>query len=210
MTHFVAAIAFLVLCHSSSVVQLPSQDPGHKEDAQVAGVNFSVPNDFNLEKSAESRMAFMRHKKYDLALFVAVPERAADDNYLTSLSDSLVSQLSSNDKKFRWKLLLDGPDSKVSKFQTASGSTKGFNGKKFFQTHYITVKVKDQQVLVGYITQLGQHGNNQRFLFESEGEGGMSMPGWYAQAHILASITGEKYAEINPGTFIRADPVKKN
>ena len=210
MTHFVAAAAFLVLCLSSSAAQLPSQDPGHKEDAQVSGVNFSVPNDFNLEKSAEPRIAFMRHKKYDLALFVAIPERAPDDHYLTSLSDSLVSQLSPKDKKFRWKLLLDGPDSKVSKFQTASGSTKGFNGKKFFQTHYIAVKVKDQQVLVGYITQLGQHSNNQRFLFDLEGEGGASMPGWYAQAHILASITGEKYAEINPGTFIRADPVKKN
>lgn len=210
MTHFVAGIAFLVLCLSSSAAQLPSQDPGHKEDAQFAGVNFSVPNGFNLEKSAEPRIAFMRHKKYDLALFVAVPEGAADDNYLTSLSNSLVSHLSPNDKEFRWKMLLDGPDSKVSKFQTASGSTKGFNGKKFFQIHYITVNVKDHQFLVGYITQLGQHGNNQRFLFESEGEGGMSMPGWYAQAHILASITGEKYAEINPGTVIRADPVKKN
>ena len=210
ITRVVAGTAFLLLCLSYVAAQLPSQDPGHKEDAQVAGVNFSVPNDFNLEKSAEPRIAFMRHKKYDLALFVAVPESAADDNYLTSLANSLVSVMSPNEKNFRWKMLLDGPDNKVSKFQTASGSSKGFNGKKFFQTHYITVKVKDQQILVGYITQLGQHGNDQKFLFELEGIGGASMPGWYAQAHILASVTGEKYAQINPGTVIRADPVKNN
>ena len=34
------------------------------------------------------------------------------------------------------------------------------------------------------------------------------MPGWYAQAHIIASVTGEKYEQINPGTVI-SGPIKK-
>jgi len=210
IARLVGGLAFLLLSLGSSAAQLPSQDPGHKEDAHVAGVNFSVPNSFNVESGAELRIAFMRHKKYDLALFVAVPERTADDNYLTSLSESLVSQLAPNDKNFRWKVLPSATDSKVSKFQTAGGNTKGFNGKKFFLTNYITVNVNDREILVGYITQLGEYDNSQRYLFDSEGAAGASMPGWYAQAHILASITGEKYAEINPGTFIRGTPLKKN
>jgi hypothetical protein len=37
----------------------------------------------------------------------------------------------------------------------------------------------------------------------------MSMPGWYAQAHVIASITGEKYERINPGTEIIGTPLKK-
>jgi len=208
VARLVAGIAFLVLSLGSLAAQLPSQDPGHKANAQVAGIKFSVPNSFNLERRADPRIAFMRHKEYDLALFVAVPERVVDDNYLTSLSDSLVSQLSPSDKNFRWKVLLSEPDHKVSKFQTASGNTKGFNGERFFQIDYITVKVNDHEILVGYITRLGQHSNNSKFLFDLEGAGGMSMPGWYAQAHILASITGEKYVEINPGTVIHATPVK--
>jgi hypothetical protein len=67
-----------------------------------------------------------------------------------------------------------------------------------------------REVLVGYITQLGNDHNEARYLFEQEGACGMSMPGWYAQAHILASITGEKYEQINPGTSIIAEPVKRN
>jgi hypothetical protein len=47
-------------------------------------------------------------------------------------------------------------------------------------------------------------------LFELKGVGGMSMPGWYAQAHILASVTGEKYEDINPGTEIIGTLPKKN
>lgn len=151
----------------------------------------------------------MRHEQYDLALFVAVPGKQADDQYLTSLSNRLVSQLFPNEKSFRWKLLPSDSDKKVSRFQTADGSAKGFNDKKLFETHYISVKVKDREILVGYITQLGQFSNNAKFLFDLKGSAGMSMPGWYAQAHILASITDEKYEEINPGTFIIGPTIKK-
>lgn len=39
------------------------------------------------------------------------------------------------------------------------------------------------------------------------------VPDWYAQAHIIASLTGEKYTEINSGTSIKAIDItvpKKN
>jgi hypothetical protein len=207
---FLIILALTLLNFGSAAAQSYSQDPGHKENAEIAGVKFSVPNSFNLEKSADAKVAFMRHDKYDLALFVAVPEGQTDDNYLTNLSNTLVSQLFPKEKDFKWKILPVDTKNKVSKFQTASGHTKGFNGDKFFQTDYMTVKVKDREVLVGYITQLGQFNNSGKFLFDLKGVGGMSMPGWYAQAHILASLTGEKYQEINPGTVIIGTPVKKN
>jgi hypothetical protein len=208
--YVLSSVVFVMLCCVAASAQLPSQDPGHKEDAEVAGVKFSVPNSFNLEKSSDSRVAFMRHKEYDLALFVTVPGQQIDHKYLTSLSNTLVSLLFPKEKDFRWKLLPRESVRKVSKFQTAGGNSKGFNGKKFFQTDYIIVKVKDQEVLVGYITQLGQFSNNAKYLFDLEGVGGGSMPGWYAQAHILASITSEKYEDINPGTVIRVTPVRRN
>jgi len=197
-------------CFVVASAQLPSQDPGHKEDAEVVGVKFSVPNSFNLEKCSDSRVAFMRHKKYDLALFVAVPEKQVDDDYLTSLSNTLTSQLFPKEKDLRWKLLPSDSNERVSKFQVAGGNTKGFNGERLFQTDYITVKVRDREILVGYITQLGQFSNDAKYLFNLKGVGGMSMPGWYAQAHILASVTGERYEDINPGTVIQGTPVKKN
>ena len=204
-------VLFLVgLSSRIAAVQLRSQDPGHKESARVAGVEFSVPKGFILEKTSDSRVAFMRHNKYDLALFVAVPEKQVDDEYLTVLSNTLVSQLFPAEKEFRWKLLPSESDTRVSQFQTASGNTKGFNAKRLFQTDYITVRVNERTILVGYITQLGEFSNNAKYLYDLKGVAGMSMPGWYAQAHVLASVTGEEYERINPGTSIHAIPVKKN
>lgn len=78
---------------------------------------------------------------------------------------------------------------------------------KFVQTDYLTLKVKGRDVVVGYITQLGPD-RNAKFLFNLKGVAGGSMPGWYAQAHLIASLTGEKYEEINPGTVING-PIKK-
>ena len=208
--HLLLGFVLVVSVFRAASAQLPSQDPGHREDSAVAGVRFSVPNSFILRRTSDLRVAFMRHKKYELGLFVAVPEKQVDDAYLTSLSNKLVSQLFPKGKGFRWKVLPTTSDSKVSKYETASGSIKGFNNEKLFQIHYITVRVNDHDILVGYVTQLGQYATNARYLFDLDGIAGMSMPGWYGQAHVLASVTGEKYEEINPGTEIRVTPLKKN
>lgn len=199
-------VSFVLMSVSSVCAQLPSQDPGSKQKTAIDGVKFSVPRNFNLEASSDPRVAFMRHEKYDLALFVALPNKT-DDNYLTALSNTLVSQLFPTEKEFRWKLSPLDEDGKVSRFQTVSGSTKGFNNKRAFQTHFIAIKVDGREILVGYIIQIGQWNNDAKALFEREEESGMSMPGWYAQAHTIASITGEKYKEINPGTVIKGSPV---
>lgn len=203
---FLLIFVFVVAALSSvSAQRIPSQDPGHKEDAEVARVKFSVPQDFSIEKSSDVRVAFMRHEKYDLALFVAVPDEQISDEYLIRLSNGVVAQMLPQEKSFKWKMLPDKTSGKVSKHQTTGGNTKGFNKKLFVQTDYIVVKVKDREIIIGYITGLGSERDAER-LFNLEGVGGMSMPGWYAQAHILASITGEKYEDINPGTFIRSVP----
>ncbi len=209
IAYLLLSFAFVGLCFIVAVAQLPSQDPGHKEEAEIAGIKFSIPNGFNLHKSGDSGVAFMRHNKYDLALFVAAPKTQIDNGYLTSLSNTLVSLLFPDEKDFRWKLLPSDSANKVSDFQVATGNTKGFNGKRLFQTDYISVKIKDREVLVGYITQLGQFNNDAKYLFDLKGVAGMSMPGWYAQAHVIASVTGEKYERINPGTSIIAVPLKK-
>jgi hypothetical protein len=200
---------FWGLISVSAQPKIPSQDPGHKEDSKIQDVKFSVPNRFNLEKSTDSRVAFLRHEEYDhLALFVAVPDKQIDAAYLTGLSNYLVSQLLPAEKNFKWKLLSSGSADKISKYQTSAGTTKGLNEKIFVQSDYITVKVKGHEILVGYITRLGDE-KNAKFLFDLKGIGGLSMPGWYAQAHIIASLTGEKYEKINPGTYFLGTPAPK-
>ena len=171
--------------------QLPSQDPGHKEYSEVAGIKFSVPKRFDVQKPATSNVVFMLRAEYELGLFVAVPDAQVDEKYLTDLSNTLASKLLPKENGFQWKLLPDRSDKKVSDFQVGGGNTKGLNGKKLIQTDYILIDVKGRKAIVGYITKLGRDSDGQ-YLFDLKTPAGMSMPGWYAQAHIIASITGEK------------------
>jgi hypothetical protein len=185
--------------------QLPSQDPGHKEYSEVAGVKFSVPKRFVVQKPSTQNVAFMLRAEYGLGLFVAVPDGPVNDRYLTDLSNVLASKLLPKEPGFQWKLFSETSSTKVSDFQIGRGNTKGLNGKKLVQTTYILVEVKGRRVLVGYITTHG-HDTDAKWLFDLDGSAGMSMPGWYAQAHIIASVTGEKYERINPGTELIAVP----
>ena len=202
-------LIFIALTHLSFVIALAqsnSQDPGHKENAEIADVKFSVPKRFNLEKSSNPRVAFMRNESIGhLALFVAIPKEKVNDKYLTQLSNTLVSLLIPEEKDFKWKVLPPFSERKRSKYQTGKGNTKGFNQRKFFQTDYKILKVKNREIIVGYITKLGED-REAKFLFDTDRPMGGSAPGWYAQAHIIASITGEKYEEINPPTILRTAP----
>ena len=186
------------------------QDPGHKEYSTVGEMKYSVPKGYSLEKTSNPRVAFMRHKKYALAIFVAVPDGDATDEYLTQLSATLTLQLAPNESGFKWKSIPGDSEGKVSKFQIGSGNTKGYNDKKLYQTDYITLQIKQKKVLAGYITELGEFNKSQKFLWNLKGVAGLSMPGWYAQAHVIASITGEKYEEINEGAVLTGSPVKIN
>src|SRR5687768_93439 len=57
-----------------------AEPPGIAQSAKVSGVKFRVPKGFRLEQSSNSGIAFMRHEKEDLALFVAVTkDQQVDD-----------------------------------------------------------------------------------------------------------------------------------
>jgi len=205
MNRVVGLLATLFFFAYSAWAQLPSQDPGHKSFAEVAGLKFSVPKRFVLRTPTTENIAFMLRAEYRLGLFVAVPEGAINDKYLTELSNMLASKLLPKERAFQWKLISEDSSTKVSDFQIGRGNTKGFNGKKLVQSSYILVEVRGRKVLVGYINTHGDD-TDSKWLFDLDGSAGMSMPGWYAQAHIIASVTGEKYERINPGTELIAVP----
>ena len=60
--------SILLFVAYSAWAQLPSQDPGHKEYAEVAGVKFSVPKRFDLQKPSDQNIAFMLRAEYGLGL----------------------------------------------------------------------------------------------------------------------------------------------
>lgn len=204
-------ILLLLFVTGATFGQEYTDDPGHKMFATVLGVKFSVPKGFDIETQSDLSIAFMGKRKYNIAEFVAVSKVKVDKEYLSRLGDALAKQMYPKQSAFRWKFVGDGEMGlHKSKFQTTAGDLKGINDASgFVEVSYVVLNIRDQTIVTGYVTGLGdKDGKNPeaKFLFGLDTEGGASMPGLYALAHIIASITGEKYTDINPGIELIGTP----
>ncbi len=178
-----------------------SQDPGHQQFLFINGIRFSSPRGFNTRLAkTTNEVIYVPHSKYDLGIFVVASDTPVNKETIERVSALLASYLfPSETARYSWKEITEGYK-KVSQFETGGGMLQGFNGQQRAMVQFRSIEVKRRQVTTGYIFGLGR-GNEAKHLFE-QNLGGLSMPGWYAQAHILASLTGEKYSQINPGTEI--------
>jgi len=192
-----------------------NQDPGHKSYLFVGGVKFSCPRDFACERSRSDGVAvYIRHQQYNLELVLGIDAKEVPE-LTENLARTATSHLFPKQHDFSWKQLPQDAElasgKRASKFETGRGGLQGYNGLQRVVFQYRTIKVKGKEVIVGYLLGVGR-GPQARELFD-QNLGGDSMPGWYAQAHIIASLTGEKYTDINPGTVIIGTditPPKKN
>ena len=191
-------LSVLVISHGGA--QKLNLDPGHKEYLLVNGIKFSSPNGFGTQLlKTDEEVAYVPHQKYDLGLLVAVPGKPIDGDYIGWLASLAALNMFPNEKpSYSWKKL-EGYQ-RVSKYEVGGGMLQGFNGHQRVLMQYRQIKVNGKDVVVAYTFGLGR-GSETKLLFDRN-LGGDSMPGWYAQAHIIASITGEKYDDINPGTGI--------
>jgi hypothetical protein len=145
----------------------------------------------------------MSYNRNQLGLFVAVPETPLNDEYLTSLTKTIAGLFLADIKDFTWRVVPSTRMRKVSKFQTGSGYGKGLARKTYVHIEYVAVKVENREVLIGYILKSGpEYESSAKVIYEGDDEGLFSMPAWYAQAHVIASVTGERYRDINPGTTL--------
>jgi len=192
-----------------------NQDPGHKSYLFVGGVKFSCPRDFACERSRSDGVAvYIRHQQYNLELVLGIDAKEVPE-LTENLARTATSHLFPKQHDFSWKQLPQDAElasgKRASKFETGRAGLQGYNGLQRVVFQCRTIKVKDKEVIVGYLLGVGR-GPQARELFD-QNLGGDSMPGWYAQAHIIASLTGEKYTDINPGTVIIGTditPPKKN
>jgi hypothetical protein len=199
---FLALLPLLVV--SPGRAQSMNLDPGHKEQVSLGELQFSCPKDFNLQRqSSTETLAYMQHKEYDLGLFVTVPTQKVDGESIKQLAGTLAPFLLPKEKSsYKWKRL--DAYQKMSQFESAGGMIQGFNGKKRLLLQYRHLRIQGKEVLVGYLFTLDEGGYSKE-LFESN-LGGDSMPGSYAQAHIIASITKEKFDSLTKGGLISAPP----
>jgi hypothetical protein len=79
----------------------------------------------------------------------------------------------------------------------------------FIMIEYVSLKSKRHNIVTGYAIALGESGAtvpDAKWFFDVDGPAGGSMPALYALAHIIVSITGEKYKDINSGITIQGLP----
>lgn len=194
----VAAVTLLVACAAlgagvSSARQTPPQGAQGGRAAEVAGLKFVVPPDFSLRQISGSDLAFMSNAARDVALFVAVPGRTVDDEYLSGLAENLSRHFLPQEKGFTWKIFEQAVERKVSSSQTRGGTVKGLNAKKFVQVDYVVLEVRGRLVVVGLIATFGD-GRAGKFLFDVDGRE-YSVHGWLGLFHLIASVTGERHED---------------
>jgi hypothetical protein len=185
----VLAVFTIGLIGSGQSVSSPPSNINRPVD--ISGVKFTIPKNFRLEQFSHSGIAFLRHEKDDLALFVAVSKnQQVSDGYLTDLSNEVVSQLLPQQERFMWRISRhSGP--KISVHESARGTIKGLNSRKYVQTDFVVVKAQQQEIVVGSISVFGTE-KDARHLFDVEGYE-YSFTGWEGLFQLIASVTGEKY-----------------
>ncbi|MEP6847920.1 MAG: hypothetical protein ABI999_03625 [Acidobacteriota bacterium] len=185
-----------VACAQDETIEASKMDPGKKVSSTIAGIRYSVPKGFEIEKSPYPRTVFLRSKE-STAIFITITDSRPDNKTLNDIASNVVTEFAPAEQAFKWKPT--GVDEEAaSTFEVKGGSAKGQSkAKKVVQLYYKVLKNKNKFLTIGYVMDFGDETAAQSdFAYSSEGIVGGSMPAWYALTHVIVSITGEKYDDI--------------
>jgi hypothetical protein len=188
-------LATCMLC-ASAQQKYHSFDPGHRSFTSLGETRVSCPNGFTPVATRPGvDCVVMRHDLFKLALFVARAERgparaAVERIAAVVLKDGVSEDLAG----YRWKAFDDYR--KQSAYETDGGKLQGFNDKERLGLAYRELTFGARTFVVGYVFDLHADANAAR-LFEKN-LGGDSLLGAIAETHVICSITGEKYDDLNP------------
>lgn len=182
-------------------------DPGPQHSVAFRDLKPSFPPEFDVQRQRiDEALVYLPHQAAELGLFVALPDKAVKDDYYKQLSAQVAAYMLPKEKPgYAWKKL-DGY-TKMSKFEAGGGEFQGFNGQQRVLVNLRRIRLKEREVVVGYIVALDR-GPQARQLFE-QNLGGIVIPASNAQAYVIASLTGEKYEDINPDASFNAVPETK-
>ena len=196
------AILMIIACGLTNVISEAGQvstDPGSAGFYTVGGIRFSIPKGFRvLNKMSNADTSVLSNKKYAAGLIVKRVESKLSEKDAASLGSTVLQNCFSDNASFEWKRL-EG-DKEISKLEIQTERLLGFNGKGQALFQFRVVEAKGRKALVGYFAYPpARPDDKERF---DKGLG-FDPPGDYAQAHIIASVTGESYDSIiQPGGIL--------
>jgi hypothetical protein len=191
----VLAVALVApVAAAAAAAQAP--EPAAPPSVAVGGITFRCPTNFGCEPvKPDDTTVFLRHRAFDLGLFVVAPARAASDEVMNALAGRMAAQLFPQQAgAYQWKLV--EKRDKISKSEVDGAQLQGLLGDFRVSVVYRRLRVRDTDLLVGYVFRFGK-GPKEARLFERN-LGGDSLPGGDATAEVIASITGERLKDLNP------------
>ena len=191
LTAIFISITVMGICGLGRNLQL---DPGHKAEVTIDGIKFSCPKGFTVQTvSGFVTTRLMRHGKDRAGVFVMLPGKNINSEFIEEIANALASRLLKEDgAAYKWKR--DTAYAKVSKFETSGGGLVGFDGQKLVCLQYRLLSLEGKDVLVGKVFELLQGAEAKRAF--DNGLGGMSIYSAAGESHVIASLTGEKYSDI--------------
>jgi hypothetical protein len=173
-----------------------SYDPGHKSFVTLGGVHVSCPNGFSpVATRLRQECIVMRHERFKLALFATTTDRDSARATVDRIAKVVLSDgVFEESDGYRWKDL--GDYAKQSVYETGGGRMQGYNGNHRLGLTYRLLSVGDETFIVGYVFDL--HGGADASRLFDKNLGGDSVLGAIAETHVICSITGEKYDDLNP------------
>jgi hypothetical protein len=187
---------FAAASAQDETVEVSKLDPGRKISSTIAGIRYSVPKGFDIEKSPYPRTVFLRGKD-STAIFISISDNRPDNKMLNDIASNVATEFAPAEQSFRWKPT--GVDEEpASTFEVKGGSAKGQSkAKKVVQLYYKIIRNKTKFLTIGYIMDFGDETAAQSdFAFTSDGPVGGSVSAWYALTHVIVSFTGEKFDDV--------------
>ena len=171
-------------------------DPGHKADVTIDGIKFSCPKGFTVQTvSGYVTARLMRHDKGMAGVFVILPGKNINNEFIEEIANALVSTLLKDGAAYKWNR--DIAYAKLSKFEVSGGGLVGFDGQKLVCFQYRLLSLNGKDVLVGMVFKLLEGAEAKRAF--DNGLGGLSMYSVEGELHVIASLTGEKYSDFQGG-----------
>jgi hypothetical protein len=167
-------------------------DPGSAGMETVGGLRFSCPNRFRRsDVLSTSKIAYLMDDGSSIGLIVRKIHGKLNEKESRALASEVVGQYLVEDATIQWKSL-DRGDA-ISKYEIQTESFLGFNGTKLVLFQFRIVEAKGQKIMVGYFASPSPRGDEKERFNQGEG---FSCNCDDAQAHVIASITGETFESI--------------
>jgi len=188
---FICVISSIAVGHGARSFP-QSSDPGSASMETVGGLKFSCPNRFRRsDVLSTSKIAYLMDDRAEIALVVKKVHGRLNEKESRALASEIVGPYLVDDLSIQWKSL--DRDDPISKNEIQTERMLGFNGTKLVLFQFRIIEAKGQKIIVGYFASPSPRGNEKERFNHGEA---FDCNCDDAQAHVIASITGEPFDSI--------------